>query len=60
MLGLGWVVFIAEVLLSLFFGAIFWHFWSHSAMKRSVAKRAILIYASGCFLFLLLTLFLPL
>lgn len=60
MLGLAWILFIAECLLSLFFGAIFWHFWTHSAMKRSVATRAILIYASGCVLFLLLTLFLPL
>ena len=60
MLGLGWVVFIAEVILALLFGALFWHFWTHSAMSRSVAKRAIFIYASGCIVFLLLTLFLPL
>ena len=60
MLGLGWVVFIAELLLALFFGALFWYFWTHSAMSRSVAKRAIFIYAAGCIVFLLLTLFLPL
>lgn len=60
MLGLGWIVFIAEFLLTLFFGAIFWHFWTHSAMSRTVAVRAIIIYASGCITFLLLTLFLPL
>ena len=60
MLGLGWVVFVAELLLSLFFGALFWHFWTRSAMNRSVAKRAIFVYAAGCIVFLLLTLFLPL
>ena len=60
MLGLGWVVFVAELLLALFFGALFWHFWTRSAMSRSVAKRAIFIYAAGCIVFLLLTLFLPL
>jgi len=60
MLGLGWVVFVVEVLLSLAFGALFWHFWTHSAMERSVATRAILVYAFGCLVFLMLTLFLPL
>ncbi len=60
MLGLGWIVFFAELLLALFFGAVFWHFWTHSAMTRAVATRAILVYASGCAVFLLLTLFLPL
>lgn len=60
MLGLGWVVFIAECLLSLFFGMMFWRFWTRSAMKRSVARRAIFVYALGCILFLFLTLFLPL
>ena len=60
MLGLGWVVFVVEVLLSLAFGALFWHFWTRSAMERPVATRAILVYAFGCLVFLMLTLFLPL
>lgn len=60
MLGLAWIIFLAECLLSLFFGVIFWHFWARSAMKRAVAIRAILVYAFGCTAFLLLTLFLPL
>src|SRR3989338_4223357 len=29
MLGLGWVVFIAECILALSFGVLFWHFWTH-------------------------------
>lgn len=60
MLGFAWILFIVECLLSLFFGFVFWHFWTHSAMKRAVAIRAILVYASGCIVFLLLTFFLPL
>lgn len=60
MLGLAWIVFIAECILSAFFGFILWHFWTHSAMERKVAIRATLMYASGCVAFLLLTLFLPL
>lgn len=59
MLGLAWILFGVEFLLALFFGVIFWHFWTHSAMSRTVAVRAMLIYTSGCIAFLLFTLFLP-
>ena len=60
MIGLGIVVLVIECVFSIFFGMVFWHFWSRSAMKRSTAIRAILMYASGCIIFLLLTLLLPL
>lgn len=60
MLELGWILFVIECLLSIFFCLVFWHFWTHSAMKRAVATKAILVYAFGCVIFLLLTIFLPL
>ncbi len=59
MIGLGLILLGIECILSIFFGFIFWHFWSRSAMPRSTAVRAIIIYASGCTVFLLLTFFLP-
>lgn len=60
MIGFGLVLLIIESVFSIFFGMVFWHFWSRSAMKRPTAIRAIFIYASGCILFILLTLLLPL
>ena len=59
MLGLGWLLFAIECAFSIFFVLVFWHFWTHSAMKRSVAVKAILIYSLGCLVFLSLMIFLP-
>lgn len=60
MIGFGFVLLAIECVFSIFFGMVFWHFWSRSAMKRPTAIRATLIYVSGCILFLLLTFLLPL
>lgn len=59
MLEIGWMILGIEVIFSIFFCFVFWHFWSRSAMKRSVAIRAFLIYALGCTAFLLLMFFMP-
>ncbi len=60
MIELGWVLFAVECVFVLFFCFVFWYFWSHSAMRRSVAIRATAVYALGCIAFLLLMFFLPL
>ena len=60
MVGLGLVVFALECVFAVFFSVVFWHFWTHSAMKRSDAMKALAVYAIGCVVFLLLTLCLPL
>lgn len=60
MLQIGWIVLAIEFFLSILLSWIFWHFWTHSAMRRPVAVRAIIIYALGCAICLALTFFLPL
>jgi hypothetical protein len=60
MLELGWVLFAVEVVFSIFFGYVFWRFWSRSTMDRSVAIKATVIYVFGCVVCLLFMFFLPL
>ncbi len=59
MIIIGWMLFGAEALISIFLTIVFWYFWSHSAMPRKIARRATVIYALGCLLCLLLMFVLP-
>lgn len=56
----GWTLLGIEIFLSVLSGLLFWHFWSHSAMQRNVAVRAVIVYGIGCSCCLLLTFFVPL
>jgi hypothetical protein len=60
MVTFGLILLGLEAFFSLLCGFVFWHFWSRSAMKRSIARTAIAIYALGCLGILLLMFFLPL
>lgn len=60
MIALGWMLLGVELFFSALSGFIFWHFWSHSAMTRGVAVRAITIYLLGCLACIMLTFFIPL
>jgi len=60
LLRIGWMFFGTELFIALVCGLVFWYFWSHSAMSRSAARYALLVYALGCVFCLFLSLFLPL
>jgi hypothetical protein len=60
LLRIGWMFLGTELILALVCGFVLWYFWTHSAMSRSTAQKALGIYALGCIACLLLALFLPL
>jgi hypothetical protein len=60
LLRIGWTFFGVEVCIALAFGFIFWYLWSHSAMNRGTARKALAGYALGSIVCLALSLLLPL
>ena len=60
LLRIGWMFLGTEFLIALICGLVLWYFWSHSAMSRSTARKALGVYVLGCALCLLLALILPL
>lgn len=60
LLSVGWILFLIECGIAVGAGVFFSRFWSQATIQRSVRVRAVVIYAVGCVLCLLLTLALPL